>query len=242
MDDIRFDALARCLGSRRSLLAGVAVALSAAPVSVAARKGRKKKDKKPKKCQPGFTRCAGSTGKSTCVELQTDTTHCGACGKACPSDQTCVAGVCTPRCPQCGSGEGCCGRECVDLANDPNHCGSCERKCGAKETCLNGACFCVPATCADLGKTCGTFDDGCGGTRNCGICIETFPCPTCPPDPPSCTPLTCLILDRACGVVADGCGGTLDCGNPCDTNVQCISGRCVEPTCGPGIVLNCYPH
>ena len=48
MDDIRFDALARCLGSRRSLLAGVAVALSAAPVSVAARKGRKKKDKKPK--------------------------------------------------------------------------------------------------------------------------------------------------------------------------------------------------
>lgn len=134
MDDIRFDALARCLGSRRSLLAGVAVALSAAPVSVAARKGRKKKDKKPKKCQPGFTRCAGSTGKSTCVELQTDTTHCGACGKACPSNQTCVAGVCTSLCGQCGTGEVCCGGRCLtgECCNNAD--------CGTEATCTNGKC------------------------------------------------------------------------------------------------------
>jgi len=31
---------------------------------------------------------------------------------------------------------------------------------------------CVPDTCSDLGKECGTWDDGCGGTIICGDCSE----------------------------------------------------------------------
>ena len=35
---------------------------------------------------------------------------------------------------------------------------------------------CVPDTCADLGNTCGTWDDGCGGTLECGTCAPGEEC------------------------------------------------------------------
>lgn len=41
--------------------------------------------------------------------------------------------------------------------------------------CYNGAC-CTPKTCSDLGKSCGTWDDGCGGTLNCGTCSSGQVC------------------------------------------------------------------
>ncbi|MCX6711946.1 MAG: hypothetical protein NT139_02835, partial [Candidatus Woesearchaeota archaeon] len=42
--------------------------------------------------------------------------------------------------------------------------------CNAGQTCSNGDCInqCVPKTCSDLGKTCGSWDNGCNGTVNCG--------------------------------------------------------------------------
>lgn len=33
---------------------------------------------------------------------------------------------------------------------------------------------CIPKTCAQLGKSCGSWSDGCGGTVNCGTC-PTYP-------------------------------------------------------------------
>jgi hypothetical protein len=39
--------------------------------------------------------------------------------------------------------------------------------------CLNGACLpCTPKTCAQLGKSCESWDDGCFGTINCGTCAQ----------------------------------------------------------------------
>jgi predicted DNA-binding protein YlxM (UPF0122 family) len=38
---------------------------------------------------------------------------------------------------------------------------------------------CTPATCQSLGKQCGTWPDGCGGTINCGSCQSGY---TCNPD------------------------------------------------------------
>lgn len=35
---------------------------------------------------------------------------------------------------------------------------------------------CVPYTCADLGYSCGTWDNGCGGTLNCGTCASGYTC------------------------------------------------------------------
>ena len=42
-------------------------------------------------CTPPLTQCSG-----TCVDLQTDTKNCGACGNACPASNSCELGVCTP--------------------------------------------------------------------------------------------------------------------------------------------------
>jgi predicted DNA-binding protein YlxM (UPF0122 family) len=35
---------------------------------------------------------------------------------------------------------------------------------------------CMPATCQSLGKQCGTWPDGCGGTLNCGSCPSGYTC------------------------------------------------------------------
>ena len=35
---------------------------------------------------------------------------------------------------------------------------------------------CIPKTCAQLGKTCGSQADGCGGTLNCGTCASGSSC------------------------------------------------------------------
>jgi hypothetical protein len=60
-------------------------------------------------CPTGLTTCGGS-----CVNLQTDTANCGACGTVCGATRTCVAGACTgyPSCaalraavPSAASGE-----------------------------------------------------------------------------------------------------------------------------------------
>jgi hypothetical protein len=47
---------------------------------------------------------------------------------------------------------------------------------------------CVPTTCAAQGATCGSIDDGCSGTRDCGSCGSGFTCEsgTCQPTAPAC--------------------------------------------------------
>jgi hypothetical protein len=67
---------------------------------------------------------------------------------------------------------------------------------------------CKPATCADLGKSCGLQDDGCGKKIDCGAC------------PTNCQPKTCAQLGKTCGSWDDGCGGTVSCG-ACPT--QCAA-------------------
>ena len=38
------------------------------------------------------------------------------------------------------------------------------------------AAACVPTICASLGYNCGSWDDGCGGTLNCGVCGSGYTC------------------------------------------------------------------
>ncbi|MFH0936057.1 MAG: hypothetical protein V1815_00060, partial [Candidatus Woesearchaeota archaeon] len=44
--------------------------------------------------------------------------------------------------------------------------------CNQGQICSNGNCIssCTLKTCSDLGKTCGSWSDGCNGTINCGNC------------------------------------------------------------------------
>ncbi|MDO8516583.1 MAG: hypothetical protein Q7S33_00505, partial [Nanoarchaeota archaeon] len=83
---------------------------------------------------------------------------------------------------------------------------------------------CTPQTCINLGKNCGTTDDGCGTSINCGSCASGTTCSNgvCIL---SCTPKTCAQLGKNCGTTDDGCGTSINCGS-------CASGSICDSTAG----------
>jgi hypothetical protein len=87
------------------------------------------------------------------------------------------------------------------------------------QVCHNGRCCTPLSVCKgdDGAPLCGTVDDGCGGTVDCGPC---------------CTPAT-KCTDGQCGTVDDGCGGTLACGRcsgPCQTCQHGVCGAAPDGT------------
>jgi hypothetical protein len=84
-------------------------------------------------CGPNET-CCVSSGK--CVDLETNTQHCGACGRSCPTGQF-----------ECASGE----CRCVDD-------GACDA--GSAGLCADGLCRCTGVLC-QAGERC-LADGGCG--------------------------------------------------------------------------------
>ena len=115
-------------------------------------------------CQPGYT-CqpppqGGTTGGpfvptcepcstficgSQCIDAS-DRNHCGACGNACGSFQSCDDGRCTCHAPNvcgfactCASNQTLCGDVCADLHVDPLNCGACGTPCDGG-ACVFGTC------------------------------------------------------------------------------------------------------
>lgn len=97
-------------------------------------------------CPPGQTLCG-----SSCVDLGTDPTHCGACSVSClmigqnkNGVGTCNYGSCTYECQQ-GWGD-CNGNPSdgceVNLNSDQRHCGACGNACDALagQPCIGGQC------------------------------------------------------------------------------------------------------
>jgi hypothetical protein len=80
-------------------------------------------------------------GELVCIDLQTDSRHCGACDAACAAGQVCVVGVCEG----CAQGSDSCGGSCVDLQTDSANCGACGTVCGGGQSCVAGECQCDPA-------------------------------------------------------------------------------------------------
>jgi len=78
---------------------------------------------------------------------------------------------------------------------------------------------CTAKTCTDLGVTCGSHDDGCGGKAECGTCD------------PSCKAKTCAELKKTCGKHDDGCGSLADCG-ACDPSCKPKTCAELQKTCG----------
>jgi sulfatase modifying factor 1 len=70
-----------------------------------------------------------------CVNLSSDSQHCGECTNACPSGSSCRAGECV-----CDPGYDLCDGSCVDLALNSKHCGMCGNACGSGEGCFSGGC------------------------------------------------------------------------------------------------------
>ena len=79
-------------------------------------------------CDTGFADC-NSNLKDGCETDIVSNANCGACGKACPSGETCIiADDQSVRCA-CAAPLSLCGNECVDLTSDLANCGVCGHKC-----------------------------------------------------------------------------------------------------------------
>src|ERR1700722_16772061 len=123
-------------------------------------------------CKPGYDFCPDGDGGLACVDEQTDSDNCSACGKACTPPFNCSKGAC-PCVLSLTVAD--CGGECADLTSDPKHCGGCQPLdvCGADQTCVSmdgglGSCQCsdssltgCPSGCVDL--TSDPFNCGCCG-------------------------------------------------------------------------------
>jgi len=111
-------------------------------------------------CGTCFT---GTCSNGQCCNPNCVGKFCGpdGCGGSCG---TCVTGTCD-KAGQCVCTPHCEGKFCGD-----NGCGGSCGTCVPGLTCYNGQCICIPKTCSDLGKQCGSWDNGCGNTINCGNC------------------------------------------------------------------------
>lgn len=84
-------------------------------------------------CERGLVRCGDA-----CVDLQADTSHCGACGVACAQDDICTNRVCKVRGTYCADAGGLgavCGGLCVLTDQSLDHCGGCGVACDATSYC-----------------------------------------------------------------------------------------------------------
>lgn len=118
-------------------------------------------------CPPEQPSCCDNR---SCLDLQTDLTHCGTCDNACPpapanATEQCVAGACTF---VCNGGFTQCGNQCVDLNSDANNCGACGNACAPGASCTNSTCqgtlTCTPATFPNFAP--------CNNNPSC-ICFRT---------------------------------------------------------------------
>ncbi len=91
---------------------------------------------------------------------------------------------------------------------------------------------CTPIACSQLGKSCGNWGDGCGGTLNCGTCSTGQTCNTngqcvCTAET---NPAFCSRLGKNCQFTGnDNCGTsrTVNCGS-CATGQTCSNGVCAS--------------
>ncbi|OIP41298.1 MAG: hypothetical protein AUK47_06620 [Deltaproteobacteria bacterium CG2_30_63_29] len=128
-----------------------------------------------------FGTCCGGE----CVDVESSTGHCGACGAVCGVDDTCSAGrcVCGGTASKRGEGSACFEEQrccpdsgCVLTATDRINCGACGTTCEETHTtavrCVDGVC---DPTCADQYGDCDSDPStGCetdlDTAENCGEC------------------------------------------------------------------------
>lgn len=173
-------------------------------------------------CPAGRTACSG-----VCVDLESSGSHCGACGEACGTGESCVGGVC-----ECGPAQQRCGDACVDISSDPGHCGSCEVTCSGTSVCSNGQC----QTECDPGLS--ACDRSCVDTRadeaHCGACgMACAPDQTCNGGVCECPSGQQVCAGTCIDTRADplNCG---QCGTVCGAAQQCVAGACAGGGTGTG--------
>lgn len=104
---------------------------------------------------------------------------------------------------------------------------------------------CTPLTCTEAGAECGSVDNGCQATMDCGGCTLPETCGgggvanRCGEG--SCQPTTCAQEGKNCGTMDNGCGQDIECGS-CTLPDTCNGGNqanvcgCTVLTCqGEGV-------
>ncbi len=198
-----------------------------------------------------FSSCENATrdGDETDVDCGGTCPACGD-GKACSTPVDCASGNCA-------------GGTCVPLSScadgvkngtesDIDCGGGCPLACAigqaCKQTsdcksgaCAGGICTCIPTTCAQQGKNCGTTSDGCGTMLTCGTCTPPNSCGGggtanvcgCAAESDA---SFCSRLGKNCGTVT----GTDNCGV---TRTVSSCGTCTSPDiCGGGGTSNVCGH
>jgi hypothetical protein len=215
------------IGSRSSPLAALAVVIALAACT------------SKKQCPQGQTDCGGE-----CVDLQTDTRHCGSCvspASVCPTGATCEAGEC--HCP--ADRQDVCTGVCVNLQSDPGNCGACGHACGLG-TCSGGACTCdtSPSTVTRCSGASPECVDVASDPRNCNGCGNA-----CPLQNEQCVASACTCASprstecptsnpTACVDVQTDALNCSECGHKCVENETCAGASCSCGTpytwCGTG--------
>lgn len=164
---------------------------------------------------PGATKCGNS-----CVNLDSDPAHCGACETACPANGFCVAGACMAQCPAPAM---VCAGKCIDVLTDPTNCSACGMACATDLFCSQGVCKACPVGT----NACGKGDarrcvDLRSDPENCGACAaagngaDTGKCPAGKP----------LCVNRVCSA-------------SCPSPLVVCGGACVDTSSDPAHCGNC---
>ena len=215
------------------------------------------------RCVAGQKCCDGG-----CIDVSKDPRNCGACGKACGSQNstaTCAAGACVPG--KCNTGWGDCNNDPVDgcetsLRADPKNCTACGMVCDIKNAVpgCSGSDMppCYIAACKYGFDDCNAeAKDGCetsvlSDVNNCGACAMRCVAP--PNAKNTCVNAACVLTSCNAGFAdcdskpANGCEVTVAtdvnncgaCGNKCGQGLACINGSCTCNNCViPGSKTKC---
>ncbi|MDW8245834.1 MAG: hypothetical protein RMJ84_04575 [Sandaracinaceae bacterium] len=192
-------------------------------------------------CGPERRCCLG-----TCVDIGSNSSHCGECNRSCRHDQMCIAGLC--RVGECPMGYGDCdGNEangCETQLNSTENCGRCGRICqggNARWMCSSGRC--VVSDCIAGYEDCNLNpSDGCevnlSDIEHCGSCNHR--CPAVANAMRTCSMSRCAFscnpgFADCNGQAMDGCEVNLNtnpnhcggCNIRCAPGEACMMGRCV---------------
>ncbi len=169
-------------------------------------------------CATGFGDCDGSPGTGCETTLATSATNCGACGHACATGQSCIAGACVSACTTA-----------VSLGECPG-CGVTRASWSNAET--RAVAACVAAGCAGTCSTSASAGDSCefNASINGYRCWSTCVCPgtlACPAGYGNCDGSTTNGCEANLGDNPSNCGA---CGRACGSTEACLGGACV-PAC-----------